>query len=292
MSRATRGYMLESDRSGRERSAAVCLWVVAGSVSAAFAWIVGDLLWHGLARVDIGFLIEPPRRAGRAGGVAPMLVSTLLVLSVSLVVAIPLGMGSAIWLAEFTRRGGSMAAFVGRSLDVLAAVPSIVFGLFGNAFFCNLLGLGYSILAGGLTLACMVLPILIRSLEAGLRAVPDDYRLAAQALGISRTRAVVAILLPSAVPALVVGVVLGMGRAMAETAALLFTSGYVDRMPRGLMDSGRTLSIHIYDLSMNVAGGEPNAYATAVVLVGLLMIANWGAVWTADRWLRRRETAG
>lgn len=288
---AERRCALDSDYSGGELCAASCLWAVALAVSGAFLWIVGDLLWHGLMRVDLDFLTRSPSRAGRAGGIAPMLVSTLLVLAVSLIAAVPLGLGSAVWLAEFTRRGGTRAAVVGRSLDVLAAVPSIVLGLFGNALFCNVLGLGYSILAGGLTLACMILPILIRSLEAGLRAVPDEYRLAAQALGISRTRAVIAILLPSAVPALVVGLVLGMGRAMAETAALLFTSGYVDRMPRSLMDSGRTLSIHIYDLSMNVAGGEPNAYATAVVLVGLLLVLNWGAVWTADRWLRRGVVA-
>ena len=145
-------------------------------------------------------------------------------------------------------------------------MPSIVFGLFGNAFFCVALGLGFSILSGGLTLACMILPLMIRATEEGLRAVPQELRLGAAALGLGPAAVFWRLLLPVALPGLAVGLVLGMGRALAETAALLFTSGYVDRMPTSLLDSGRALSIHVYDLAMNVAGGEPRAYATALIL--------------------------
>src|SRR5262249_1418749 len=151
--------------------------------------------------------------------------------------------------------------------------------------FCRLLGLGFSILSGGLTLACMVLPILIRSVEEGFRAVPDEYRVGAAALGLSRTATLRHLLLPAAVPGLIVGLVLGLGRAIAETAALIFTSGYVDRMPESLFDSGRSLSIHIFDLSFNVPGGDGNAYATALVLVVLLFLINGVASWLGDRWL-------
>ena len=175
-----------------------------------------------------------------------------------------------------------------RSLDVLAGVPSIVFGLFGNAFFCKTLGLGFSILSGGLTLACMVLPILIRSTEEGFRAVPANYRLSAAALGLSRTTTLIHLLLPAAVPGLIVGLVLGVGRAIAETAALIFTSGYVDRMPESLLDSGRALSIHIFDLSMNVSGGDANAYGSALVLVVLLLLINGTASWLATVGLHRK----
>ena len=167
-------------------------------------------------------------------------------------------------------------------------MPSIVFGLFGNVFFCQTLGLGFSILSGGLTLACMVLPIFIRSTEEGFRAVPNDYRLGAAALGLSRTATLFQLLLPAAVPGLIVGLVLGVGRALAETAALIFTSGYVDRIPESLLDSGRSLSIHIYDLSMNVPGGDGNAYATALVLVTLLLVINGLASILAERWLGRK----
>lgn len=278
---------LPQSRTTSDRVAAAMMWCIVISVSTMFLWIVGDLVRHGIGQLSLQFLTSEPLKAGRAGGILPIVISTLLILLVALIVAVPLGLCCAVWLAEFTRTRSALSIFVGRSLDVLASVPSIVFGLFGNALFCNLLGLGYSILAGGLTLACMVLPILIRSLEAGLRAVPNEYRLAAAALGMSRTRTVLSILLPCAVPGLIVGLVLGAGRVLAETAALLFTSGYSSRMPRGVMDSGRALSVHIYDLSMNVPGGEPNAYASALVLVAMLLVINATATWATDRWLRQ-----
>jgi phosphate transport system permease protein len=275
----------------REWPLTAAAWLAALAVTAAFALIVGDLVRHGLGQLSWSFLVEAPASAGRAGGIGPILASTALILGVCLAVSVPLGVGTAVLLAELTPADGLFARLVRRSLDVLAGVPSIVFGLFGNAFFCVWLGLGFSILAGGLTLACMVLPILIRTSEEGLRAVPREHRLAAAALGMTRARTLVAILLPQATPGLVVGLVLGIGRALAETAALLFTSGYVDRMPGSLLDSGRALSLHVYDLSMNVAGGEPNAYASALVLVASLLAINGAASWLADRFLRRRTTA-
>lgn len=278
---------LPTSSSKEERLAKGVIWGVALAVTAVFLWIVGDVVVHGIGGLSLSFITEEPERGGRAGGILPILVSTLAILFVALAVAIPLGLGTAVLLAEFTRRGNWFAALVARSLDVLAAVPSIVFGLFGNAFFCVWLGLGYSILAGGLTLACMVLPILIRSLEAAFRSVPDEYRAAATALGMSRTRTVVSVLFPQATPGLVVGLVLGIGRVLAETAALLFTSGYVDRMPESVLDSGRAISIHIFDLAMNVPGGEPNAYTSALVLIILLLIINLTASWGGDRWVRR-----
>src|SRR5262249_21132058 len=169
--------------------------------------------------------------------------------------------------------------------------PSPVFRLVAHAFLCKPPGMGFSILSGGLPLACMVLPLLIRSTEEGFRAVPNEYRHGAAALGISRTSTLFRLLLPAALPGLAVGLVLGIGRALAETAALIFTSGYVDRMPESLLDSGRSLSIHIFDLSMNVSGGDPNAYASALVLVVLLLVINWTASWLGDRCLGRKVVA-
>jgi phosphate transport system permease protein len=244
-----------------------------------------------MGRISWSFLTSPPRNAGRNGGIAPMLVSSTLILAVCLTTAMPIGLGTAALLAEFTPAHSVFGRLVRRSLDVLSGVPSIVFGLFGNAFFCKTLGMGFSILSGGLTLACMVLPLVIRSTEEGFRAVPAEYRLGAAALGISRTSTLLRLLLPAAVPGLLVGMVLAIGRALAETAALIFTSGYVDRMPESLLDSGRSLSIHIFDLSMNVSGGDQNAYASALVLVALLLAINWTAARLAERWLRRKVLA-
>lgn len=252
-------------------------WAMIGAVLAVvtvFLWIVGDLLFHGFAGLSWEFLTAAPEKAGRSGGIAPILVSTLLILFVAIGTALPIGVATAIFLAEYTRSGSRIAQATSLSLDMLAGMPSIVFGLFGNAFFCVWLGLGFSILSGGLTLACMALPLLIRTTEAGLRSVPDDWRNGAAALGITRWAALKYILLPAASPAIAAGLLLGIGRAAAETAALIFTSGYVDRMPSSLADSGRALAVHIYDLTMNVAGGDANAYASALVLIALLIVIN------------------
>ncbi len=264
------------------------IWLMAALVSGVFVWLLSDILIHGLPQLSWAFLAEAPENSGRSGGIGPIIVSTLLILLVAMVTAAPLGLATAVLLSEFTRYDSIFGRLVRRSLDVLAGVPSIVFGLFGNAFFCIYLGLGFSILSGGLTLACMVLPILIRTAEEGLQAAPNDYRLAAAALGMPRSAALVHLLLPSAAPALLAGLMLGVGRAMAETAALIFTSGYVDRLPNSLLDSGRALSVHIYDLSMNVAGGDANAYSSALVLILLLFIINTIAMSLAKQWLYRR----
>lgn len=259
------------------------IWAVAASVTGALLWLLSDIFWHGIGQVNWEFLTQPPSNAGREGGIAPIIVSTALIVGVCLAVSIPLGVGTAILIAEFATNKSILGRLVRLSLDVLAGMPSIVFGLFGNAFFSKTLGMGFSILSGGLTLACMVLPILIRSTQEGFRAVPDDYRRSAAALGISRTATLWELLLPAAMPGVAVGLLLGLGRAIAETAALIFTSGYVDRMPESLWDSGRSLSVHIYDLAMNVSGGEANAYASALVLVSFLVLINSAISWLAQR---------
>ena len=270
-----------------DRIATLAIWSAAIGVALFFLWLMGDLVYHGIGSISWQFLTEPVSDAGRAGGIGPIIASTLMILAVCLVVACPLSLGTAILLAEFSAKGEWFGAVVRRGLDVLAGVPSIVFGLFGNAFFCIYLGMGFSITSGGLTLACMVLPLLIRAAEEGLRAVPDEYRQGAAALGLSRRATLWHILLPAAIPSLVAGMILGIGRALAETAALIFTSGYVTRMPQSPWDSGRALSVHIFDLSMNVAGGDGNAYGAALVLVSILLVVNISVSRLAQRWHRR-----
>lgn len=257
-----------------ERVITGIVWAIALCVVEILGWILSDIFWQGWHQINWEFLTTSPHNAGRNGGIFPILVSTALILGVCLLVAVPLGLGTAILLTEFTPVGSGFGNGIRLSLDILAGAPSIVFGLFGNAFFSKTLGLGFSILSGGLTLACMVLPIFIRSTQESLRSVPDDYRCAAAALGLSRTAILRVVLLPAAMPGITVGLMLGIGRSLAETAALIFTSGYVDRIPTSLLDSGRSLSIHIYDLATNVPGGEANAYGTALVLVFFLMIIN------------------
>ncbi len=258
----------------RENAAQCVIYSAVMLVSAVFIWLLIDLLRGGLSHLSWEFITELPRDAGRAGGIASILVSTLLILLVAVLTAVPVAWMTAILLAEFVATGSWFGKAVRFSLYVLAGVPSIVFGLFGNAFFCVYLGLGFSILSGGLTLACMLLPILASTAEAGLRAVPHIYRLTASALGLSRAAALLHLILPAAAPVMAAGLLLGIGRALAETAVLLFTSGYAERMPDSLLDSGRALALHIFDLSMNVPGGDEPAYASALVLVSLLLCIN------------------
>ncbi len=239
-----------------------------------FIYLFSDIAQQGFSQVTFKFLVTEPLSAGRAGGIAPMLVSTLLLLTLCLLVSLPIGIASAIYLAEYTDETQWFSRIIQTNLNVLASVPSIVMGLFGYAFFVVALGLGFSILAGALTLACMVLPLLIRNIEDSLRNIPDEYRINATALGLSRFRTIFQILLPMATRGILLAVILSIGRAMAETAALLYTSGYVSRMPESVLDSGRSLSVHIFDLSMNVPGGEQNAYASAFTLIVLLLMIN------------------
>ena len=252
---------------------------------------MGLMLWslmaQGAGLLSVDFLLEDPRQAGRAGGIAALLVSTGWILAVCLLVAVPVGVGCALSLSEQVPAGPRRARWLGGVLDMLAAVPSIVYGLFGYQFFAISLELGFSILSGGLALALMVLPLMIRSAEQALRAVPLSYRQAGEALSISRWGWVRRILVPQAAPGIAVGIILSIGRALAETAVLLFTAGYVLRRPDSLLDSGRALSVHIYDLAMNVPGGMPRAAATGLVLVAILVILNL----LVRRWLRPAQGA-
>ncbi len=283
------------ERTGRLGAAAptIGIWSVAALVTVLFGWIVADVLWQGAGELSWTYFWATPQNGGREGGIGPILVSTLAILAVCLSVALPIGLGTAVLLAEFLPSNSVFGRLTRRSLDTLAGVPSIVFGLFGNALFSTLLGLGFSIVSGGLTLACMVLPLLIRTAEEGLRSVSAEYTLSAAAIGLSRPTRLRRVILPLSAPALVAGVVLSVGRALAETAALIFTSGYVDRMPRSIWDSGRSLSVHIYDLAMNVPGGGRRAAAAAVVLIALVVACNQLAGWVASRaWRVRLQKGG
>lgn len=248
--------------------------LVRAGVCVMLACLIG-ITWQvthlGGGHLSWAFLTSDAENAGRDGGIASMLLATAGILFVTLCTAVPFGLGVAIWLSEYVVSTRRLYWATNTALDALAGVPSIVFGLFGSAFFCDYLGLGFSLLAGGLTLACMILPMIVRGAQTSLDALPSDWRLGGAALGMTRIRLVFSVLLPAAAPGVAVGVMLGTGRALAETAALVFTSGYVDRQPTSLLDSGRALSVHIYDLSMNVAGGDQAAYATAFVLMCMIV---------------------
>lgn len=251
------------------------MWVVALFVFGGFLLMLFDLMRGGASAVTVEFLTESPRLSGRAGGIFPILVATFGIVGIATLVAPPIALGAALFLFSQVREKSGYGVILGATLDTLAATPSIVFGLFGHVLFCEIFGFGYSILSGGLTLAAMVLPLLVRAVEQALRTIPLTTRMAASGLGLSQTTALIHVFLPAARRSLAAAWVLGLGRAFAETAALIFTSGYVARMPHSVFDSARSLSIHVLDLAMNVPGGDKNAAASALVLAGILGILSW-----------------
>lgn len=203
----------------------------------------------------------------------PALINTLMITALTLLLAVPTGIFSAIYLVEYAKRGNPFIKVVRMTTETLAGIPSIVFGLFGYLFFNIYLGWSYSILGGAMTLAIMVLPIIMRTTEEALQAIPDAYREGSFGLGAGRLRTVFRVVLPSAVPGILAGVILAIGRIVGETAALLYPAGTAPQMADGLFSSGRTLAVHMYAL-LNEGLYMEQAYATAVVLLFLVVGIN------------------
>lgn len=203
----------------------------------------------------------------------PALINTVIMVCCSLIIALPLGIFSAIFLAEYAGRGNKFVGMIKLTTETLAGIPSIVYGLFGLLFFVTTLGWGKSILAGACTMAIMILPLIMRTTQEALKAVPDTYREGSFGLGAGKLRTIFRIVLPSAVPGILAGVILATGRIVGETAALMYTSGTVAEMPKSIFSSGRTLALHMYCLS-NEGLHTNEAYATAVILLILVIIIN------------------
>jgi phosphate transport system permease protein len=196
----------------------------------------------------------------------PAIINTITMTLLSLLIAVPIGVCAAIYLTEYAGRGNKLVGVVRITAETLSGIPSIVYGLFGYLVFVNFCGWGYSLLAGSLTMTIMILPLIMRTTEEALKAVPDSYREGSFGLGAGRLRTVFRIVLPSAAPGILAGVILAIGRIVGETAALLYTSASVTGVADTLMEPGRTLAIHMYSLS-NEGLYTDQAYATAVVLL-------------------------
>lgn len=203
----------------------------------------------------------------------PSLINTFIMTALSLVIAAPLGIFAAIYLVEYAKKGNKLVQVIRITAETLSGIPSIVYGLFGMLFFVNTLKWGFSVLAGAFTLSIMILPLIMRQTEEALKAVPDSYREGSFGLGAGKLRTVFRIVLPSAVPGILAGVILAIGRIVGETAALIYTAGTVAQVPKNVLGSGRTLAIHMYMLSSE--GLYMNqAYATAVILLVLVVAIN------------------
>lgn len=214
--------------------------------------------------------------------VIPALINTVIMTIVSLLVAVPIGIFSAIFLVEYSEKGNRFVDLVRMTTETLQGIPSIIYGLFGMLFLVYRLKLDYSILSGALTLAIMILPLIMRTTEEALKSVPDLYREGSFGLGAGKLRTVFRIVLPSAAPGILAGIILAIGRIVGETAALIYTAGTMAKVPSSLLGSGRTLAIHMYLLSTE-ALYLPQAYATAVVLLVLVIGINAFSNFVANR---------
>jgi len=246
------------------------------------ASIIIKILWNGLPAINWEFLTTMPRHGGSEGGILPAIVGTLLLSLGTIVIALPLGMGTAIYLSEYAK-AGRFTRTVRLAIVTLAGVPSIVFGLFGLGLFVIFLRFGTSIIAGCLTLACMILPIIIVASEEALRAVPKSLREGSLALGATKWQTIYKNVLPYSISGMLTGSILGIGRAAGETAPILLTVAafYLPKLPRSIFDQVMALPYHLYVLATqhpDIEKVRPLQYGTALVLLVLVLGINLVAI--------------
>ncbi len=250
-------------------------------------FIIFFILEKGLPVISLNFLTSNPQEMGKAGGIFPTLIGTILLPLLAIIIATPLGVFTSVYLSEYTKET-KITRVIRFGTDCLAGIPSIIFGLFGYIFFVIALGMGWSILSGGLTLAVMVLPTIIRTSEEAIRAVPKSYREVSFSLGATSWQTVKKVILPNALPGIVTGIMLSIGRSIGETAAVIFTAGSSLRIPSSLFDSTRTMAVHFYILAREGISAE-NAYGTAATLILAVLLVNLSAYWIMNRFISKRS---
>lgn len=223
--------------------------------------------------LNLPFVIEPPKKAGRVGGISTIIINTVMMIALTLLFATPTGVGAALYLNEYARQG-RLLQILRYSTETLAAIPSIIFGLFGYILFVNLLKMGIGLLSGTLTITIMILPTIIRTSEEAFKTVPISYREGSLALGATKWQTMTGVIVPAAAPGIVTGVILGIGRAVGETAAILFTMGSSYGLAHSLSDSARVLSLHLYILAKEGVSFE-RAFATGAILIFIVLIVNY-----------------
>lgn len=268
-----------------EKIAKIIIWAVALLIIALLIFLIVYILVKGLPVISWGFLTEIPRSMGREGGISSTIVGTLMLTLVAIIIAIPLGVGTAFYLAEYTREN-IVTRMIRFSAESLAGIPSIVYGLFGFIFFVIYLGMGWSILSGGLTLAIMILPTIIRTSEEAIRTVPNSYREVSYSLGGTKWQTIIKTVFPSAIRGIANGIILSIGRCFAETAAVILTAGSTLRMPSSLFDGTRTMAVHFYMLVQEGISTE-NAYGTAALLIIIIFLINVVANMLVDRFMAK-----
>ena len=247
--------------------------------------IIGYILINGLPHISWEFLTTSPKDFGAEGRILPMIVSTIYVTFFAVLIATPIGVGSAIYLYEYAGEGKFVKAIRFCS-ESLASLPSIIFGLFGLAFFVEFLNLGWCILSASLTLAIMAMPTIMRTAENALEAVPPNYREGSLGMGATRWQTIENVILPAAIPGIITGVILGMARAIEETAAIMYTVGSSTAIPITIFDPARPLPLHLYMLATEGIS-IPNTFATATVLIVIILAITISTNYLVDRYQKK-----
>lgn len=286
-----RGKEPKEEKSGRQGKLLSLVlrdfvWGAAGLTFLSLLFLIGYILTKGVPYLNSSlFALE---YNSENVSLFPALINTFVMTLASLLLAVPVGIFSAVYLGEYAKKESGFVKLIRLTTETLSGIPSIVYGLFGMLFFVSTLGWGYSMLAGVFTLAIMILPLIMRTTEEALKSVPDAYREGSYGLGAGKLRTVFWIVLPSAVPGILAGVILATGRIAGETAALIYTAGTVAQIPSNLLGSGRTLAVHMYSLASE--GLYMNqAYATAVVLMALVLFINTISSLLAKRLMKGKE---
>ena len=275
----------------------ILVWAAAIATMAMVVLLIGYILIKGIPALTPELFAW--EYTSENGSLMSSLINTILMVILTLLIAAPVGIFSAIYLVEYAKRGNKLVKVIRLTAETLSGIPSIVYGLFGYLFFVTALKWGYSLLAGAFTLAIMVLPLIMRTTEEALKSVPDSYREGSFGLGAGRLRTVFRIILPAATPGILAGIILAIGRIVGETAALMYTAGTVAEVPRWkwtghpladlvapLFSSGSTLSVHMYRMSREGLHID-TAYGTAVVLLAIVVGINALSSWTAKRLMKK-----
>jgi phosphate transport system permease protein len=276
---------LKRARQSKDNVLNAFVWAAAAATVGFLFWIIWYILSNGLQHVDWDFVTGDYSRTGDSQGIFPMIVSTIYMVIASIAVAAPLGIMTAIYLTEYAKVGSKLVKVVRFCTESLAGIPSIIFGLFGMTFFVVILGLGFSILSGALTLSILILPVIIRTTEEALMAVPQTYREGSYGLGAPKIYTIWRLILPSAMPGILTSVILSIGRVIGESAPVFLTAGMVARIPDSLLDSGRTLTVHLFKLTTELFTIEEwnQAYGTATVLIVVVLLINMVTKFIASR---------
>jgi len=274
MNAVVRGRIFTPDTT--DRAAGLLLWASAATTVLILLYIIGTIAYRGIGVIDISFILDSPRMSGAEGGIFPAITGTLCLVAVAILTAGPVGVGAAVYLTEYAPDNAA-THIITFGVECLAGIPSIVIGLFGYAFLVVYLGFGFSILSGGLALMFMILPWTVRASEEAIKTVPGGLKEGSLALGATKWQTIRQVVIPNALPGITTGVILGTGKAIGETAVIMYTAGSSLLLPESIFEPVRALPYHLYILASEGISDEM-AYGSAAVLLGMVLTINLTAV--------------